>query len=128
MNDNDAKDDKIQELEKRIAALEERPVTTEPGVTDQPVKIKGAKSEKSKITARISYICKRIDAGKNVSAECYKDIKKYTDYNCGDSEEVVKARRGKILDAMKEIMEEEELKNDDETFNRVLHKIKEMEN
>lgn len=119
MADNKAKDAKIEELEDRIAALEDHAVSPQP---DEK------KKDKIKLVNRLNYICGRIEGRSTITADVFNDIKKLTTDNDDEEDKVVKGRRVKILNAYKKMWtaitsEESNIEYDEDTWTQVLNKI-----
>jgi hypothetical protein len=95
MVDNKLKDEKINELEDRIAALEQHSL-----IIDEPKEVKKSKYYDSN---RMSYICGRIEGRHTITPAVYADLVKYTTYTDGDDPKAVEARRGHLLKAFNKL-------------------------
>ena len=92
MADNEAKNEKIVELEERIAAIEGRPT---------PIKDKDETKRKARMRARITYIVGRLQDCKTISAEVVEDIVKFTTIDDEHDASLVETTRNRFIDAFK---------------------------
>jgi hypothetical protein len=125
MSDNKQKDEKIAELEDRIAALEQNSLTNSP---DDDKKNKTPVVPKAVVTNRMKYICTRIENSNTITQAVFDDLLKYTTYNDHEDPKTVDARRDKTIKAFNKIWTtlaptNTDITYDQDTWITVLQKI-----
>ena len=124
MSNNKQKDEKIAELEDRIAALEHHSMTN----TLDDEKKKTLVAGKALATNRMKYICTRIENFNTITQAVYDDLLKYTTYNDHEDSNIVEARREKTIKAFNKIWvplapNNTDITYDQDTWITVLQKI-----